>query len=35
MAKASYAGRTGSIPLSLLDEIYGEVIDFTEVDSKM
>jgi hypothetical protein len=35
MAKASYAGRTGSIPLSLLDDIYGEVIDFTEVDSKM
>lgn len=35
MAKSSYAGRTDSIPLSLLDEIYGEVVDFTEVDSKI
>ena len=35
MAKAPYRGRTGSMPLSLLDEIYGEVIDFTEDDSKI
>ncbi len=34
VTKASYAGRNGSIALSFLDEIYGEVIDFTDTDSK-